>query len=516
MQTVYDLEDQLGKKFPTNKEIIERIKVMTLSEQKTTSLVSASANRATSLNEGTMGEFMLTSALVGSNHPNPAPPDHSIFPTTPLSCTSRFSPPISERFKKINLTMLTSPQVQNHESQSIIASPQVQNPLPQFSFTSPQVQNPLPQFSFTNPQKPLFPKKPRLSEPQVQKSESSFFAKNYKTAQFSFASPQKSESSLFLKTLQTQPEPAIFSQNYKTTQFSFTSPQKPLFSKTQPQPEPAIFSQNNQSQFSFTSPQPLFSKTQHEPQPGPAIFSQNNQSQFSFASPQTLFSSNYQDQVASSFSESAFSLFAKPQTPINVTRFTNAISTEKLLAILSSEQFANCGYLHEERLKPTFDLNDITKVAPFAVIALIDEKVEEKLSPLPRVHMKFLQNLMKETLNNVQGAWDCALKLATENNLQTVAQYITIMKDKMDVRVPEGFFRNPEIANPEIAFVLALHIFINNGNPHVAFAKTDKYPRNVVKLVVDMCMASYGLKWILESDLPEYIIKHKDTYILSY
>jgi hypothetical protein len=204
-------------------------------------------------------------------------------------------------------------------------------------------------------------------------------------------------------------------------------------------------------------------------------------------------------------------LFAKPQTPINVTRFTNAISTEKLLAILSSEQFANCRSLHEERLQPTCDPNDITKVAPFAVIALIDEKVEEKLSPLPRVHMKFLQNLMKETLNNVQGAWDCALKLATENNLQTVAQYITIMKDEMDVRVPEGFFRNPEIA-----FVLALHIFINNGNPHVAFAKTDKYPRNVVKLVVDMCMASYGLKWILESDLPEYIIKHKDTYILSY
>jgi hypothetical protein len=209
-------------------------------------------------------------------------------------------------------------------------------------------------------------------------------------------------------------------------------------------------------------------------------------------------------------------LVARPQIPINVTKFTNAISTEKFLAIMSSEQFANCRHLHEERLQPTCDPNDITKVAPFAVIALIDEKVEEKLSPLPRVHMKFLQNLMKETLNNVQGAWDCALKLATENNLQTVAQYITIMKDEMDVRVPEGFFRNPEIANPEIAFVLALHIFINNGNPHVAFAKTDKYPRNVVKLVVDMCMASYGLKWILESDLPEYIIKHKDTYILSY
>jgi hypothetical protein len=203
-------------------------------------------------------------------------------------------------------------------------------------------------------------------------------------------------------------------------------------------------------------------------------------------------------------------LFARPQIPINVTRFTNAISTEKLLAILSSEQFANCRDLHtEERLKPTYDPNDITKVAPFAVIALIDEKVEEKLSPLPRVHMKFLQNLMKETLNNDQGAWDCALKLATENNLQTVAQYITIMKDKKNV--PEVSLRNPEIA-----FVLALHIFINNGNPHVAFAKTDKYPRNVVKLVVDMCMASYGLKWILESDLPEYIIKHKDTYILSY
>jgi hypothetical protein len=55
----------------------------------------------------------------------------------------------------------------------------------------------------------------------------------------------------------------------------------------------------------------------------------------------------------------------------------------------------------------------------------------------------------------------------------------------------------------------------NNDRPHEAMTVSKRYSKDVAKLTTDMCMASYGLSWILETQTSDYISKHRNTYILS-
>jgi len=202
---------------------------------------------------------------------------------------------------------------------------------------------------------------------------------------------------------------------------------------------------------------------------------------------------------------------AKQKIPVKITKFTSNIPIEKLLAILSSDS-----YVRDEnittvtQLNPGCDPNDITKVAPFAVAAFVDESVTIALTPLTKLHVKFLQELVQETPKNGDDVWNCATYLATTYGLHTVVHSIN------EARHLKSLIIQKQQISPEVAFVIALHAFATNDNkPHEVMSVSKLHSDTTAKLASDMCMASYGLSWILETQTLDYIRKHKDTYILQ-
>lgn len=199
------------------------------------------------------------------------------------------------------------------------------------------------------------------------------------------------------------------------------------------------------------------------------------------------------------------------QTSVRLTKYTPEITTEKVLALLSSEW-----YVRDEdittvsQLNPSCDAKDVTKVAPLAVAAFVEEPVIESLAPLPKIHVKFLKELVRETIKTEEEAWKCATNLAYSHGLYTVAQYINAARSQKALVI------NNQQITPEMAIVLALHAFVtNNERPHQAMTISRRHSKETAKLVADMCMASYGLSWILETQTHDYINKHRNTYILS-
>ncbi len=162
------------------------------------------------------------------------------------------------------------------------------------------------------------------------------------------------------------------------------------------------------------------------------------------------------------------------------------------------------------QLNPSYDTNDITKIAQLAADA--DADAITPLAQLPKIHIKFLQALVQEdNIKTEDDAWKCAIGLATSHGLPTLAHYIKSARPCKTIPIVN------EQITPDIAFVLALHSFITNNNrPHDAMSMSKKHTKVVIKLTADMCMASYGLGWILETETQTYINKHMNTYTLSY
>lgn len=199
---------------------------------------------------------------------------------------------------------------------------------------------------------------------------------------------------------------------------------------------------------------------------------------------------------------------------MKLTKYTSKITTEKTLALLSSEWYVrNKDNTVISQLAPACDAKDVTKVAPLAVAAFVDKSVLEPLVQLPKIHVKFLQELVQETVKTEEDVWKCVTNLATAHGLYIIVQYINAVRPHKTVTIQQ------QQITPEIAFVLAVHAFVtNNDRPHDVMSVCKGYKdagNATAKLAADMCMASYGLSWILGTQTPDYISKHRNTYILS-
>ncbi len=268
-------------------------------------------------------------------------------------------------------------------------------------------------------------------------------------------------------------------------------------------PTQTPFAQPPQQTF-FQQPQPLF------PTQTPQALFPSQQSQSLFPSSQSFLG------VSGAGTSQAFaSINATPQqAAVKLTKYTSKITTEKTLSLLSSEWYVKDGDITVvSQLAPVCDAKDVTKVAPLAVAAFVDESVLAPLVQLPKIHVKFLQELVQETVKTEEGVWECVTSLATAHGLYNIVQYINAVRPHKTLTIQQ------QQITPEIAFVLAVHAFVtNNDRPHDVMSVCKGYKdagSATAKLAADMCMASYGLSWILEAQTSDYISKHRNTYILS-
>jgi hypothetical protein len=218
-----------------------------------------------------------------------------------------------------------------------------------------------------------------------------------------------------------------------------------------------------------------------------------------------------------SFLFDGFGTAPPPQTlvkpsPVKLTKHTTKITTEKVLALLSSEWYVKDeDIISISQLAPEHDAKDVTKVAPLAVAAFVDESVMAQLTQLPKIHVRFLQELVQETDKTEEDVWKRVVGLAASHGMYKIVEYINAARSH---ETPPNI-QHQQIT-PEIAFVLAVHAFVtNNDKPHEVMVVSKRYSEDVVKLAADMCMASYGLGWILGEQTQDYISKHRNTYILS-
>ncbi len=196
--------------------------------------------------------------------------------------------------------------------------------------------------------------------------------------------------------------------------------------------------------------------------------------------------------------------------PVRVTKYVGHVSLDKILAVLSSYSYVvDENMTTVSQLAPQCDYNDIAKVAPLAIVSFIEDL--QPLQPLQKLHVNFLKELIKESLTTEDHVWNYVEQMATSGGLVNIVQYINAVRPHKILNLPKD-----QSSNSEIAFVLALHSFATHNNrPHEAMANGKNYSKVVAKLVADMCMASYGLSWVLETQTPDYITKHMNTYILT-
>jgi len=297
--------------------------------------------------------------------------------------------------------------------------------------------------------------------------------------------------------------------------FTFSQPQKD-------QPQKSLFTANQPSLFPaqqpqkslFTANQPSLFPAQQEPQK--SLFTANQPSLF--PAQKSLFTANQSSLFPaqkSLFTANQPSLFLAPQpqkplTSVRLTKYTSNISTEKILALLSSEYYARDEDITAvTQLNPVWDTNDVLRVAPIAVAAFVDKNVIP-FAQLPKIHVKFLQDLVQETVNTEEDVWKLVIDLATSHGLLNIVNYINMVRPHKTLSIQQQHITS------EIAFVLAVHAFVtNNDRPHDVMTVSKQYSKDTAKLAADMCMANYGLSWILKMQTSDYINKHKNTYIIS-
>lgn len=250
---------------------------------------------------------------------------------------------------------------------------------------------------------------------------------------------------------------------------------------------------------SFTHSQSLFSTPLQLTQPNPL------QSLFTTPQPQSIFTTQ---SLSNNFN--TFHVSDANNTSVRLTKHTSKIKIEKVLALLSSEIYIKDDISTVSQLNPSCDVNDVTKVAPLAIAAFVDESVMIPITKLPMLHVKFLQDLILETFKTEEDMWKSVTELAISYGLYNVVQYINAARTCRTISIQQYNITS------EVAFVLAVHAFItNNDKPHDVMRMSWRYSKETAKLAADMCMASYGLNWVLDTQTHSYINKHKDTYILS-
>ncbi len=303
------------------------------------------------------------------------------------------------------------------------------------------------------------------------------------------------------------------------------TPQQSLFPIQQPQsqfpsqqPQPLLL--NPLFPFPlFPSQQPLFpTQTLPSQQPQPLFPTQTLPSRQPQFLTQTLLPSQQPQSLFPTFPTQTFPLQPQSssqssgqQTPVKLTKYTPKITTEKVLALLSSEWYVNDEDITViPQLNPVCDAKDVTKVAPLAAAAFVDESVMVPLTQLAKIHVKFLQELVQETVETEKDVWNLAIYLTTSHEMYNMVQFINAVRPYRILIIQR------HLITPEAAFVLAVHAFATNNKPHDVMTASEKCSKDVAKLAADMCMASYGLRWILETQTQDYISKHGDTYILAY
>jgi len=330
---------------------------------------------------------------------------------------------------------------------------------------------------------------------------------------FSFSQPQSIQQP---QSLFSFSQPQSIQQPQAKSLFASQQPQaKSLFASQQPQPQNIFPSQQPQSLFPSQQPQSLFPSQQpqnifpsQQPQAKSLFPSQQPQAKSLFPSEQSQ--NTYQLFPQTSNSSSIFN--NATETPLRIVKYTTKVSTEKMLAILTSESYVNdenINYLSQ--LSLTCDKEDVTKVAPLALLTLEDSSATPT-TQLAKLHIKFLKELIQETIKSEEDVWNSTIRLATMYGMQTMVQLINMTRPINALTFPEQHI------TPEISFVLALHAFAtNNDNPQNVMSASKRYSKGTAKLAADMCMASYGLGWILNADdKSKYISKHKDTYTITW
>jgi hypothetical protein len=363
-------------------------------------------------------------------------------------------------------------------------------PGPTFSFSQPQsIQQPQSLFSFSQPQS--------IQQPQAK----SLFASQQPQAKSLFASQQPQPQNIF----PSQQPQSLFPSQQPQSLFPSQQPQN-IFPSQQPQ---SLFpSQQPQNIFPSQQPQAKSLFPSQQPQAKSLFPSQQPQAKSLFPSEQSQ--NTYQLFPQTSNSSSIFN--NATETPLRIVKYTTKVSTEKMLAILTSESYVNdenINYLSQ--LSLTCDKEDVTKVAPLALLTLEDSSATPT-TQLAKLHIKFLKELIQETIKSEEDVWNSTIRLATMYGMQTMVQLINMTRPINALTFPEQHI------TPEISFVLALHAFAtNNDNPQNVMSASKRYSKGTAKLAADMCMASYGLGWILNADdKSKYISKHKDTYTITW
>ncbi|ASZ85073.1 093L [Cherax quadricarinatus iridovirus] len=187
----------------------------------------------------------------------------------------------------------------------------------------------------------------------------------------------------------------------------------------------------------------------------------------------------------------------------------------KIIAIMSCESFCKNGFLRREILNPEFNSMDRTKVAQGCIVSFVDEKITDKMSPFCKLHISILRELYKETFSTQDDVWNFASQVADSVGLEVVSNFIKHARNGLEL----SNISFQDIDNENNSYVLALYLFITNiGNPIKAVSLAKNISPEMLKLVMDMCMSSYGLSWAFGGNLNEireYISFHKNTYILS-
>jgi len=273
---------------------------------------------------------------------------------------------------------------------------------------------------------------------------------------------------------------------------------------------------NIPSKFIFPSGNSLAQAVQYSQNP---VKTSSNLSLFSFKTQTNNEDKNNDNKnIPNIFNNIQIPLFTKSEIPVRITKYTSQITNNKILAIMSSESYVNNQDITSiSQLKYIFNskMQDVTKISPLVIVSIVDKSVLNDLLPLSKLHVTFLQELIEEKVSTEEEVWKCIEKLAFSYGLYTILQYISQAK-----HLKKLVLDSQQQITPEISYVLALHTFItNNDKPHDVIAISKDFTtksNDIVKLATDMCMASYGLNWILGSQTNEYINKHRNTYILSY
>jgi hypothetical protein len=148
--------------------------------------------------------------------------------------------------------------------------------------------------------------------------------------------------------------------------------------------------------------------------------------------------------------------------------------------------------------------------APFSILSFI-ELNDHSLTELQKFYIKFLQNIIKNNLtddwNEIQ-IWENASLTAQYFNLSQLLSWIKEIYNYSNLNLIK-------FSSDEEIFLYSLWCFSKFGkHPFEAIEISKKFGFEVKKLTVDMCMAFYGISWILPEESEDFINDHKKHFCI--